>query len=73
MRREAGDGFERRPAELSEVVELVHQDSLSMRYFDGSENLTDVQIRTGLEKVARVKRVAKEINVQKIRNDVGGN
>ena len=73
MRREAGDGFERRPAELSEVVELIHQDSLSMRYFDGSENLTDVQIRTGLEKVARVKRVAKEINVQKIRNDVGGN
>ena len=30
VRREAGDGFERRPAELSEVVDLVHQDALSM-------------------------------------------
>ena len=47
VRREAGDGFERRPAELSEVVDLVHQDSLSMRYFNGVGNLTDVQICNG--------------------------
>ena len=70
VRREAGDGFERRPAELSAVVDLVHQDALSMRYFDATGNLTDVQIRTGLEKVARVKQVAKEMNVHKIRNDL---
>ena len=69
VRREAGDdGFERRPAELSEVVDLVHQDALSIRYFDGTGNLTDVQIRTGLEIVAGVKRVAEEMNVHKIRN-----
>ena len=37
-----------------------------MRYFDGIGNLTDVQIRTGLEKVARVKRVAEKMNVNKI-------
>ncbi|CAN0442656.1 unnamed protein product, partial [Ascophyllum nodosum] len=60
VRREAGDGFMRRPAELSELVDLVHQDALSMRYFDGVGNLTDAQVRTGLEKVARVKRVAGE-------------
>ena len=35
MGREAGDGFERRRAELSELVDLVHQDPLSMRYVDG--------------------------------------
>ena len=70
VRREAGDGFESRPAELSEVVDLVHQNALSMRYFDGVENLTDAQIRTGLEKVARVKRVAGETNVSKSRNDL---
>ena len=70
VRREAGDGFERRPAELSEVVDLVHQDALSMRYFDGIGNLTDVQIRTGLEKAARVKRVANEMDVNKIHNDL---
>ena len=39
-----------------------------MRYFDGTGNLTDVQIRTGLEKVARVKRVAEEMNAHKISN-----
>ena len=70
VRREAGDGFERRPAESSELVDLVHQDALSMRYFDGVGNLTDTQIRTSLEKVARVKRVAGETNVSKIRNDL---
>ena len=43
---------------------------MSMRYFDGVRNLTDAQIRTGLEKVARVKRVAGETNVSKIRNDL---
>ena len=31
VRREAGNGFERRPAELSEIVDLVQQDALSMR------------------------------------------
>ena len=41
-----------------------------MRCFDGIGNLTDVQIRTGLEKVARVKQVAQEMNVDKIRNDL---
>ena len=70
LRREAVDGFERRPVELSEVVDWVHQDALSMRYFDDIGNLTNVQIRTGLEKVARVKRVAGEMNVSKIRNDL---
>ena len=70
VRQEAGDGFERRPAELSELVDLVHQDALSMRYFDGVGNLADAQIRTGLEKVSRVKRVAGETNVSKIRNDL---
>ena len=70
VRREAGDGSERRPAELSEVVDLVHQDILSMRYFDDVGNLTDAQIRTGLETVARVKRVAGETNVSKIRNEL---
>ena len=49
---------------------MVHQDALSMRYFDGVGNLTDAQIRTSLEKVARVKRVAGETNVSKIRNDL---
>ena len=70
VRRETGDGFMRRPAELSEPVDLVHQDALSMRYFDGVGNLTDAQVRTGLEKVARVKRVAGETNISKIRNDL---
>ena len=28
VRREAGDGFERRPVELSEVADLVHQDAV---------------------------------------------
>ena len=51
-------------------MDLVHQDALSMRYFDDVGNLTDAQIRTGLEKVARVKRVAEETNVSKIRNDL---
>ena len=41
-----------------------------MRYFDGTGNLTDVQIRTVLEKVARVKWVDEEMNVHKIRNDL---
>ena len=68
VRREARDSFERRSAELSEVVDLVHQDALSMRYFDGTGSLTDVRIRTGLEKVARVKRVTEEMNVYKIHN-----
>ena len=54
VRREAGDGFQRRPDELSEVVDFVHQNAFFMRYFDGTGNLTDVQIRTDLEKVARV-------------------
>ena len=70
VRREASDGFMRRPAEVSELVDLVHQDALSMRYFDGVGNLTDAQVRTGLEKVARVKRVAGETNISKIRNDL---
>ena len=70
VRREVGDGFERRPAELSEVMDLVHHNVLSMRYFDGIGNLTDVQIRTGLEKVATVKRVAEAMNVKKRRNDL---
>ena len=70
VRREAGDGFEPRPAKLSEVVDSIHQEALSMRSFDGVGNLTDAQIRTGLEKVARVKRVAGETNVSKIRNDL---
>ena len=70
MRREADDCFERRPAELWEVVALVHQDTFYMRYFDDIGNMTDVQIRTGLEKVARVKRVAEEMNAIKIRNDL---
>ena len=55
---------------MSEVVDWVHQDALSMRYFDDIGNLTDTQIRTGLEKVARVKPVAGEMNVNKIRNDL---
>ena len=70
VRREARGGFERRPAELSEVVDLVHQDALSMRYFHGIGNLADAQMRTGLEKVARVKRVAVETIVSKICNDL---
>ena len=70
VRHEAGNGFERRPAELSEVVDLAHQDALSMRYFDGNGNLTNVQIRSGLEKVPRVERVAGTMNVHKIRNDL---
>ena len=70
MRREAGDGFERRPAKLLELVGSVHQDALSMRYFDGVGNLTDAQIRIGLEKASRVKRVAGETNVSEIRNDL---
>ena len=70
VRREAGNDFKRRPAELSELVDLVHQDALSMRYFDGVGNLTDAQIHTGLETVARVKRVAGETNVSKIRKDL---
>ena len=68
--REAGDGFQRRPAELSEVVDFVHQDALSMQYVDGTGNLTGVQIRIGLEKVARMKRLAEEMDVHKIRNDL---
>ena len=40
-----------------------------MQYFGGTGNLTDVQIRTGLDKVACVKRVAEEMNVHKIRSD----
>ena len=60
----------RRPAEFSKLVDLVHQDALSMRYFDGVGNLIDAQVRTSLEKVARMKRVAGETNISKIRNDL---
>ena len=70
VRREASNGFERSPAELSEVVDLIHQDALSMRYADGIGNLTDVQTRTGLEKVACAKRVVEEMHVNEIRNDL---
>ena len=70
VRREAGDDFERRPAELSEVVNLAHQDALSMYYFHGTGNLTDVQIRICLENVARIKRVTEVMNIHKIRNDL---
>ena len=52
------------------VVDLIYQDALSMQYVDGIGNLTDVQIRTGLEKVARVKRVAEEMDIYKICNDL---
>ena len=41
-----------------------------MRYFDGIGNLTNVQIRTGLKKVARVKGVTREMNVNNIHNDL---
>ena len=51
-------------------MDLVHQDALFMRYFDGAGNLTDVQIRTSLEKVSREKRVAENMNVHKFRNDL---
>ena len=51
-------------------MDLVHQGALSMRYFDGVGNLIDVQVRTGLEKVARMKRVAGETNISKIRNNL---
>lgn len=70
VRREAGDGFQRPPAELSEIVDLVHQHASSMLYFDGAGNLTDVQIGTGLEKFARVKRLAEEMGVSEIHNDL---
>ena len=70
VRCEAGDGFERRPAEVSEFVDTVHKDALSMQYFDGTGNLTDVQICTDQEKVSRVKRVPEEMNVRKLRNDL---
>lgn len=70
MRREADDGFELSPADFSEVLDFVHQNTLSMRYFNGAGNLTDVQLRTDLEKVARVKRLAEETGVSKIRNDI---
>ena len=70
VRREAGNGFERRPAELSEVVDLVHQDALSMRFCYVTGNLTDVQIRTDLENVARVKLVAEDMNVHEIGNSL---
>ena len=39
-------------------------------YFDGARNLTDVQIRTSMENVSRVKRVDEEMNVYKFRNDL---
>ena len=51
-------------------MDLVHQDALSLRYSDGTGNLTDAQIRTGMEKVACVKPVAEEMNVHNIRNDL---
>ena len=70
VRREPGDGFERCPAEFLEILDLVYQDALSMRYFHGTGNLANVQILTGLEEVARVKWVAEEMNVHKIRNDL---
>ena len=69
-RREAGNGFERRPAKLSEVLDLEPQDALSMRYFYGTENPTGVQIHIGLEKVVRVEQVAEKMNVHKIRTDL---
>ena len=46
VRREAGDGFERLLADLLEIVDMFYQDALSMQYFDGTGNLTDVQNRT---------------------------
>ena len=51
-------------------MDLVYQDALSMRYFDDVGYLTDAQVRTGLEKAARVKRIAGETNISKIRNDL---
>ena len=57
-RREAGHIFGIRSAELSCIVDLVHQDALSMSSFDCVKNLTDVQVCISLDKVVRVKRVA---------------
>ena len=51
-------------------MDLVHQDALFMRYADDTGDLTNIQVRTCLDKVARMKRVAEEMNVHKIRNDL---
>ena len=63
VHRESGDGFERRPALLSEVVDIVHQETLAFRYFKGATRIDDAASRNGLERVARVNRDTDEVNL----------
>ena len=69
-RREAGDGFERRPAELSELVGLAHQDNLAVAFYDYAVDLTDEQIREGLETVAGIRQSGDEIDIPRLRSDL---
>ena len=52
VRRESGDGFERRPALLSEVVDIVHQEALTLCYFKGAACIDDAELGSSLERVA---------------------
>ena len=47
----------------------MHQDTLAIRYYDGSvDNLTNSNIRQGLEKVTCMNRAAEKLNLAKLRN-----
>ena len=70
VRRESGDGFERRPGLLSEVVGIVHQEALAFCYFKGAARIDDAALRSGLERVARVNRDTDEVNLGKLRDDL---
>ena len=68
VRRESGDGFERRPALLSDVVNIVRQEALAFRYFKGAARIDDAALRSDLERVARVNRDTDEVNLVKLRD-----
>ena len=70
MRRESGDGFERRPALPSELVDIVHQNAIVFRYFKGAPRVDDAALRSGVERVARVNRDTDEVNLVKLRDDL---
>ena len=52
VHRESGDGFEGQTALLSEVVDIVHQEALTLCYFKGAACIDDAELRSSLERVA---------------------
>ena len=64
VEQESGDGVERRPAVIMELVSLAQQDMLSVRYFKGAE-ITNDTLREGLERAAGLKDEVNRGNLQR--------